>query len=115
MPRYQAATVHIVDSLGAFGQQIMSVVFDRQYSRFIFKYRGQTIIPAESLYAVFEAKQPVNAALVTYVRRRSPAYGGCTGRAYRSRTPRAHPAQIPDLPCFFWLRGVGFERTTFRL
>ncbi len=64
--RYQAATAHIVDSFGAFSQQIDVVVFDRQYSPFIFKYQGQTIIPAESVYAVFEAKQTANAALVAY-------------------------------------------------
>src|SRR4051812_341856 len=64
--RYQAATAHIVDSLGAFSQQIDVVVFDRQYSPFIFKYQGQTIIPAESVYAVFEAKQTANGALVAY-------------------------------------------------
>jgi uncharacterized protein DUF6602 len=64
--RYQAATAHIVDSLGAFSQQIDVVVFDRQYSPFIFKYQGQTIIPAESVYAVFESKQASNAALVAY-------------------------------------------------
>lgn len=64
--RYQAATAHIVDSLGAFSQQIDVVVFDRQYSPFIFKYQGQTIIPAESVYAVFEAKQTANAGLVAY-------------------------------------------------
>jgi hypothetical protein len=47
--RYQAATAHIVDSLGHFSQQIDVVVFDRQYSPFIFNYQNQTIIPAESL------------------------------------------------------------------
>jgi hypothetical protein len=64
--RYQAATAHIVDSLGKFSQQIDVVVFDRQYSPFIFNYESQTIIPAESVYAVFEAKQTANAALVAY-------------------------------------------------
>ena len=64
--RYQAATAHVVDSRGAFSQQIDVVVFDRQYSPFIFKYQGQTIIPAESVYAVFEAKQTINARLVAY-------------------------------------------------
>jgi hypothetical protein len=39
--RYQAATAHIVDSLGKFSQQIDVVVFDRQYSPFIFNYEGQ--------------------------------------------------------------------------
>lgn len=64
--RYQAATAHVVDSNGKFSQQIDVVVFDRQYSPFIFNYQGQTIIPAESVYAVFEAKQTANAALVKY-------------------------------------------------
>jgi hypothetical protein len=64
--RYQAAKAHVVDSLGNFSQQIDVVIFDRQYSPFIFTYEEQTIIPAESVYAVFEAKQTVNAALVKY-------------------------------------------------
>jgi hypothetical protein len=37
-----------------------------QYSPFSFKFQGQEIVPAESVYAVFEAKQTVNAALVEY-------------------------------------------------
>jgi hypothetical protein len=64
--RYQAATAHVVDSLGNFSQQIDVVVFDRQYSPFIFNYQDQTIIPAESVYAVFEAKQAANAEMVAY-------------------------------------------------
>jgi Domain of unknown function (DUF6602) len=64
--RYQAATAHVVDSLGNFSQQIDVVVFDRQYSPFIFNSQDQTIIPAESVYAVFEAKQAVNAEMVGY-------------------------------------------------
>ncbi len=64
--RYQAATAHVVDSEGEFSDQIDVVVFDRQYSPFIFKYEGQTIVPAESVYAAFEAKQSLNAAQVKY-------------------------------------------------
>ncbi|MEP3040744.1 MAG: DUF6602 domain-containing protein [Hyphomicrobiales bacterium] len=64
--RYQVANAHIVDSKGNFSQQVDVVVFDRQYSPFIFTYQNQTIIPAESVYAVFEAKQTVNASLVAY-------------------------------------------------
>jgi hypothetical protein len=64
--RYQAATAHVVDSKGAFSQQIDVVVFDRQYSPFIFNYQNQTIIPAESVYAVFEAKQAADAEVVAY-------------------------------------------------
>ena len=44
-PRYQAATAHVVDSEGNFSDQIDVVVFDRQYSPFIFTFEGQKIIP----------------------------------------------------------------------
>ena len=64
--RYQAAKAHVVDSLGAFSQQIDVVIFDRQYSPFIFTYEDQTIVPAESVYAAFEAKQTADATLVKY-------------------------------------------------
>jgi hypothetical protein len=46
------------------------VVFDRQYSPFIFSYENETIIPAESVYAVFEAKQTANAAMVSYAQKK---------------------------------------------
>src|SRR5580693_5592284 len=68
--RYQAETAHVVDSTGAFSEQIDVVVFDRQYSPFIFKFEGQIIIPAESVYAVFEAKQAINAEHVAYARKK---------------------------------------------
>jgi hypothetical protein len=64
--RYSAETAHVVDSLGKFSQQIDVVVFDRQYSPFIFNYGGHKIIPAESVYAVFEAKQTINANYIKY-------------------------------------------------
>jgi hypothetical protein len=68
--RYEAAKAHVVDSRGVFSEQIDVVVFDRQYSPFIFNYEGQTIIPAESVYAVFEAKQTVDAGLVAYAQQK---------------------------------------------
>jgi hypothetical protein len=68
--RYQAAKAHVVDSHGTFSQQMDVVVFDRQYSPFIFKYEGETIVPAESVYAVFEAKQTANATLVDYAQKK---------------------------------------------
>lgn len=64
--RYQAASAHIVDSMGKFSDQIDVVIFDRQYSPFIFKFQGQVIVPAESVYAVFETKQVINAGQVSY-------------------------------------------------
>lgn len=66
--RYRAEKAHIVDSNGKFSQQIDVVIFDRQYSPFIFIYEGQYIIPAESVYAVFEAKQTITAEYVRYAK-----------------------------------------------
>src|SRR5579863_3099054 len=62
--RYEAAKAHVVDSKGEFSQQIDIVIFDRQYSPFVFNYQGQKVIPAESVYAVFEAKQNLNSRMV---------------------------------------------------
>jgi len=68
--RYQAANAFVVDSMGNFSEQIDVVIFDRQYSPFIFKFGEQIIVPAESVYAVFEAKQTANADLVAYAQRK---------------------------------------------
>ena len=69
--RYQAAKAHVVDSKGTFRDQIDVVVYDRQYTPFIFQYEEQTIIPAESVYAVFETKQTLNAEYVKYAREKA--------------------------------------------
>lgn len=68
--RYRAATAHVVDSEGKFSEQIDVVIFDRQYSPFIFHFEGQVIVPAESVYAVFEAKQSSNADQVAYAQKK---------------------------------------------
>ena len=81
--RYQSATAHVVDSKGMFSEQIDIVVFDRQYSPFIFQFEGQTIIPAESVYAVFEAKQTINVAHVKYAQKKITS----VRRLYRTSLP----------------------------
>lgn len=64
--RYRAAKAHVVDSKGVFSQQQDVVIFDRQYSPFVFYFEEQTIIPAESVYAIFEVKQSMNVKMVEY-------------------------------------------------
>jgi hypothetical protein len=95
--RYQAESSHIVDSEGAFSEQIDIVVFDRQYSPFIFKYLGQTIIPAESVYAVFESKQSINAEQIEYAQGKAES----VRRLHRTSLPiphagGTHPAKTPQ-------------------
>ncbi|SRR6266568_2284630 len=64
--RYRAEKAHVVDSRDKFSQQIDVVIFDRQYSPFIFDHAGQKVIRAESVYAVFEAKQSINVEVIRY-------------------------------------------------
>lgn len=64
--RYKTERAHVVDSKGNFSDQIDIVIFDRQYSPFIFNYKGQYVVPAESVYGVFEAKQTVDSGVVNY-------------------------------------------------
>jgi hypothetical protein len=69
--RYRADRCFVVDSEGAFSQQIDVVIFDRQYTPFIAHFEGQNVIPAESVYGVFEAKQALNATHVRYAQEKA--------------------------------------------
>jgi hypothetical protein len=88
--RYEAATAHIVDSEGNFSDQIDVVVFDRQYSPFIFTFEGKKIIPAESVYAVFEAKQTINADLMRYAREKCAS----VRKLHRTSLPIRHAGGV---------------------
>jgi hypothetical protein len=66
--RYEVTTAHIVDNHGTFSDQIDVVIYDRQYTPLIFEMQGIRIVPAESVYAVFEAKQTLNAVHIGYAR-----------------------------------------------
>lgn len=95
--RYSATKAHVVDSNGKFSQQIDVVIFDRQYSPFIFTFKEQRIVPAESVYGVFEAKQTINAELVKYAGEKAET----VRQLHRTSLPipTAHgtaPAKKPD-------------------
>lgn len=101
--RYQAAKAFIVDSNGTFSDQIDVVVFDRQYSPFIFRFQGQTIIPAESVYAVFETKQTINADLIKYSQDKIES----VRRLHRTSLPIPHAGGVfPAKPPISIIGGV---------
>nr|WP_303246062.1 DUF6602 domain-containing protein [Methylomagnum ishizawai] len=101
--RYQAASAHVVDSQGKFSEQIDVVVFDRQYSPFIFNYQGQKIIPAESVYGVFEAKQILKAETVEYAQ----AKVASVRRLHRTSLPIPHAGgTYPPKPLVPILGGI---------
>ena len=94
--RYKADRAHVVDSEGVFSDQIDVVVYDRQYSPFIFEFDGQKIIPAESVYAVFEAKQTINAKHIEYAQEKAES----VRRLHRTSLPIPHaggtyPPKVP--------------------
>jgi hypothetical protein len=64
--RYCVSKAFIVDSEGGQSDEIDLVIYDQQYSPFLFKRENAIFIPAESVYAVFEVKQRLNASTVRY-------------------------------------------------
>lgn len=58
--RYCVSEAFIVDCNSQCSDQIDLVIYDRQYSPFVWTVEGAKYIPAESVYAVFEIKQTLN-------------------------------------------------------
>lgn len=101
--RYRAEKAHVVDSQGNFSQQMDVVIFDRQYSPFIFNYQDEFIIPAESVYAVFEAKQSIDADYVTYAKAKVDS----VRKLHRTSLPIPHAGGIfPAKPPIHILGGI---------
>jgi hypothetical protein len=95
--RYEATSAHVVDSKGSFSDQLDVVIFDRQYSPFIFNFQRQKIVPAESIYAVFEAKQSINLDQIRYAQDKVAS----VRRLYRTSLPipyagGTYPAKSPS-------------------
>jgi hypothetical protein len=57
--RYSFNKAFIVDSNGNISEQIDIVIYDKQYSPFVFNQDNTFYIPAESVYAVFEVKSEI--------------------------------------------------------
>ena len=58
--RYKVDKAFVVDSNGNCSDQIDIVIYDSQYSYFLFNHEQVLYIPAESVYAVIECKQTLN-------------------------------------------------------
>lgn len=64
--RYRVDKAIIVDCDGNTSDQIDIVIYDSQYSYFVFKHEQVIYVPAESVYAVIEVKQDLNKAHLDY-------------------------------------------------
>lgn len=64
--RYNVDKGIIIDSMGKQSQQIDLIIYDAQYSYLVFRQGDSILIPAESVYAVFEVKQDLNKEQIEY-------------------------------------------------
>jgi len=64
--RYRAEKAFVLDSEGKLSDQIDIVIFDRQYSPFLFNQDNALYVPAESVYAAIEVKQEINKHMIEY-------------------------------------------------
>jgi hypothetical protein len=64
--RYQVDKAFVIDSNNKFSEQLDLVIYDRQYSPFVFHQDGAIYIPSESVYAVFEIKQELTKDTLTF-------------------------------------------------
>lgn len=54
--RYCVSKAIIIDSTGTTSEQIDLVIYDQQYTPFVFNQNGALYIPVEGVYAIFEVK-----------------------------------------------------------
>lgn len=69
--RYSIDKAFVIDSRGRQSDEIDAVIYDRQYSPFLFRRENSLFIPAESVYAVLEIKQNVNKKNLLYAARKA--------------------------------------------
>lgn len=56
----------VIDSNGDISHQMDLVIYDEQFTPFVFNQNGVKYIPAEGIYAVFEVKPEINKAYIEY-------------------------------------------------
>ena len=64
--RYKVDKAFVVDCDGKISDQIDVVIYDSQYSYFVFKHEQVLYVPSESVYAVIEIKQDLTKSHLEY-------------------------------------------------
>lgn len=84
--RYQSDRAFVIDSRGECSEQIDIVIYDRQYSPFLYNQANQRYVPAESVYAVLEVKQDLSREHVLYAGQKAAS----VRRLHRTSAPVPH-------------------------
>jgi len=64
--RYSVDKGFAIDCEGNLSHQLDLLIFDKQYTPFVFSQDNVFYVPAESIYAVFEVKQELNKKYIEY-------------------------------------------------
>ncbi len=81
--RYRVCKGQVVDSKGGISEQIDVIIHDAHYCPLFLQEGGTCFVPAESVYAVFEAKQELDAAYV----KAAGAKAASVRRLFRTTAP----------------------------
>jgi hypothetical protein len=101
--RYCVDTAFIVDNTGTRSDQIDLVIYDQQYSPFVFCHAGVKYIPAESVYAIFEVKQSLNKGHIEYAAEKAES----VRTLKRTSVPIVHAGGVfPARPVFDIVAGI---------
>lgn len=84
--RYQADRAFVIDSRGECSEQIDIVIYDRQYSPFLYNQANQRFVPAESVYGILEVKQDLSREHVLYAGQKAAS----VRRLHRTSAPVPH-------------------------
>lgn len=84
--RYKVDKAFVVDHEGTISEQIDVVIYDQQYSPFVFHHNGIIYVPAESVYAVFEVKQELDKGNIEYTAEKIK----CVRELKRTSAPIVH-------------------------
>lgn len=90
--RYKALKGQVIDSFGQQSDQIDVLIVDRFYTPLMFTLHDVTVVPAESVYAVFEVKPEFNASTIEYARQKTASVRKL------KRTSRSIPNAVETSP-----------------
>lgn len=108
--RYKVAKGIIIDSAGNQSHQIDLVIYDAQYSYLVFNQGDSKLIPAESVYAIFEVKQDLNKTHIEYAGEKAKSVRSL----YRTSAPIKYAkGEYPPKPLHEILAGVLTTRSAW--
>lgn len=108
--RYAVDKAIIIDLTGKCSDQIDLVIYDAQYSHLVFHQNDSKLIPAESVYAVFEVKQDLNKTHMEYAQNKAESVRSLL----RSSAPIQHAGgQYSPKPLHEILAGILTTRSSW--